>query len=197
MLDLLGHAVGLLSGRESSGVAARFRGALRGLHLNATGLRIGTGVEIVGPRDRFAIGSRVALLGHSYLNATGPTGRIAIGNDSHVDQFCVLYGQGGLTIGARCAIAAGTIIYTQSNQYGEDPLKDIIAQPVVYAPVTIGTDVWIGARAVILPGVAVGDHAIIGAGAVVRGDVEPWTIVAGVPAKVVGDRREARRTTPT
>jgi acetyltransferase-like isoleucine patch superfamily enzyme len=61
---------------------------------------------------------------------------------------------------------------------------------VVYAPVRIGDDVWIGARAVILPGVTVGDHAVIGAGAVVREDVPAWAIVAGVPAKVIRDRRQ-------
>jgi acetyltransferase-like isoleucine patch superfamily enzyme len=60
---------------------------------------------------------------------------------------------------------------------------------VVYKPVAIGDDVWIGAGAVILPGVQIGDHAVIGSCALVRKDVAPWSIVGGVPAKVIGDRR--------
>ncbi|HTJ80748.1 MAG TPA: acyltransferase [Polyangiaceae bacterium] len=117
---------------------------------------------------------------------------MTIGARTHIDQFCVLYGQGGISIGARCAIASGVIVYSQTNQYRSSPETDIIDQPVAYAPVTIGDDVWIGAGAVVLPGVTIGDHAVVAAGAVVRSDVEPWAIVGGVPAKRLGDRRVAK-----
>jgi putative colanic acid biosynthesis acetyltransferase WcaF len=60
--------------------------------------------------------------------------------------------------------------------------------PLVVGPITIGEDVFIGARAFILPGVVVGDGAVIGACAVVTRDVEPWTIVAGNPAKMIKRR---------
>jgi maltose O-acetyltransferase len=56
-------------------------------------------------------------------------------------------------------------------------------------PVVVGNDVWVGARAILLPGVQIGDHSIIAAGAVVTKDVEPYSIVAGVPAKKIKDRR--------
>jgi maltose O-acetyltransferase len=56
--------------------------------------------------------------------------------------------------------------------------------------VNIGSRVWIGYRAVILPGVSVGEGAVVGAGAVVASDVDPFTIVAGVPARKIGDRTE-------
>lgn len=135
-------------------------------------------------------GANVSLLGNSYLNATGEHGSLTIGDETHVDQFCVLYGQGGLSIGSGCAIAAGVIVYTQSNQYAAQPEERVVDQPVLYAPVRIGDDVWIGARAVILPGVTIGDHAVIAAGSVVRRDVPAWAVVAGVPAKLVRDRRE-------
>lgn len=55
-------------------------------------------------------------------------------------------------------------------------------------PVLIGNDVWIGARSILLPGVTIGDHAIIGAGAVVTKNVDPWDIVGGVPAKIIRSR---------
>lgn len=59
-------------------------------------------------------------------------------------------------------------------------------------PVIIGNDVWIGAQAIILPGVTVGDGAIVGAGAVVAKPVAPFTIVAGNPARVIGQRESGR-----
>nr|WP_200389622.1 DapH/DapD/GlmU-related protein [Thiocapsa imhoffii] len=56
-------------------------------------------------------------------------------------------------------------------------------------PIRIGNDVWIGAHAAILSGVTIGEGAIVAAGAVVRQDVDPYTIVGGVPAKVLGERQ--------
>lgn len=140
-------------------------------------------------RRSIHLADHVALYGNSYLNAATAAGYIRIGEKTHVDQFCVLYGQGGLSIGAKCAIASGVTIYSQTNTYEVDPLSDIIDQPVVYKPVFIGNDVWICSRAVILPGVSVGDHAVIAAGAIVKEDVPPWSVVAGAPAKPIRDRR--------
>lgn len=54
-----------------------------------------------------------------------------------------------------------------------------------YAPITIGNNVWIGSNAVILSGVTIGDWAVVAAGAVVSKDVEPYTVVGGIPARVI------------
>jgi len=59
-------------------------------------------------------------------------------------------------------------------------------------PVRIGNDVWVAARVILLPGVHIGDHSIVAAGAVVTHDVPEWAVVAGVPARVIGDRRAAK-----
>jgi len=190
VLRIVGKILAAATGRESTGTEAVLRGWALAHRHRGPAARIGRHVELVGPRERFEFGEGVALHGNAYLNANGASGAIRIGAHSHVDQFCVLYGQGGLSIGASCAIAAGVIVYTQTNQFDAAPLAPIVEQPVRYAPVRIGDDVWIGARAVILPGVTIGHHAVIGAGAVVRDDVAAWAIVAGVPARVVGDRRE-------
>lgn len=173
---------------EPSGVAARLRGGIAGWRLSARGLRVGRNVEFVCP-SKIELGEGVWFAGNAYVNAGGPNGSVSIGERSHFDQFCVLYGQGGLRIGSGCAFASGVTVYTQTNQAEAQLGKPVIEQPVLYAPVTIGDDVWVGARAVILPGVAVGPHAVIGAGAVVRDDVPEWGIVAGVPARLVRMRR--------
>ena len=60
------------------------------------------------------------------------------------------------------------------------------------APVWIGDDVWIGTRVIILPGVKVGNHAVIGAGAVVAKDVPPWAVVAGNPAEIIRYRSQPK-----
>lgn len=191
MLPLLGRALGRATGREPTGVEARLRGLLVRVAERGPSLRVGRNVQLVAP-ENIRLGREVSLHGNAYVNAAGPQGSVRIGDRTHVDQFCVLYGQGGLSIGQACAIASGVIVYSQTNQIGADAEARVIDQPVLYAPVRIGDDVWVGARAVILPGVTVGDHAVIGAGAVVREDVPAWAIVAGVPARVIRDRRPGR-----
>jgi acetyltransferase-like isoleucine patch superfamily enzyme len=187
-LLLLYRLIAGLTGREPAGVEARLRGALnRHVHAGRK-LRLGPRVDFVG-RKGIRLGDNVTFFGNTLINATGRHGLVEIGDGTHIDHYCVLYGQGALRIGARCAIASGVTIYTQTNQYDTEPGAAILDQPVRYAPVTIGHDVWLGARAVVLPGVSIGDHAVVGAGAVVREDVAPWAIVGGVPARVIGRRR--------
>jgi acetyltransferase-like isoleucine patch superfamily enzyme len=181
--------VGLLRPHYAEGAEDRLRGMLLGWRFGVRGLAVGRGVTIAKPAQvRFGDGVRLA---HGvYLNANGPRGRIEIGARSHVDVHSVLYGQGGLQIGSGCAIAGGVLIYSQTNRFDLEPEQPIIEQGARYAAVEIGDDVWIGAGAVILPGVRVGDHAVVAAGGVVRSDVPAWQVVAGVPARIVKDRRD-------
>ncbi|MGL4833062.1 MAG: DapH/DapD/GlmU-related protein, partial [Shewanella sp.] len=66
----------------------------------------------------------------------------------------------------------------------------IYKQPAQSTGIIIGNDVWIGAQAGIVDGVTIGDHAVIGMGCIVTKDVPDWAIVAGNPARVIGDRRD-------
>lgn len=96
-------------------------------------------------------------------------------------------GRAGVRIGPRTRIATGTAIF--AFDHGMAQGAPIMDQPVRSRGIVIGEDVWIGANAGITDGVHVGDHAVVAMGAVVTHDVAPWTIVAGVPARPIGDRR--------
>ena len=111
MLRFVRRIVARSTGLELTGIEAALRGTLALLPHAGPGLRIGRNVDFVGPPRNFRLGRDVALLGNAYLNATGPGASLSIGDRTHIDQFCVLYGQGGLRIGARCAIAASVVIY--------------------------------------------------------------------------------------
>ena len=80
------------------------------------------------------------------------------------------------------------VIYTSGHKHDRLDIPMIEQGSSETYPVIIGNDVWIGRRAIIMPGVTIGDGVIIGAGAVVTKNVEPYVVVAGVPAKVVKKR---------
>jgi acetyltransferase-like isoleucine patch superfamily enzyme len=111
-------------------------------------------------------------------------GEPVVGEGTWIGAFTVIDGSGGLTIGAGCDISSGVQIYTHSSAKrcvsGRD--HDVVER----RPVTICDRVFVGAGAVINMGVSVGDESLVAAGAVVTTDVAPRSIVAGVPARVVG-----------
>jgi acetyltransferase-like isoleucine patch superfamily enzyme len=111
-------------------------------------------------------------------------GEPVVGDGTWIGAFTVIDGSGGLTIGAGCDISSGVQIYTHSSAKrcvsGRD--HDVVDR----SPVTIGDRVFVGAGAVITMGVTIGDESVVAAGAVVTRDVAARTIVAGVPARVVG-----------
>lgn len=111
-------------------------------------------------------------------------GEPAVGEGTWIGAFTVIDGSGGLTIGRGCDISSGAHIYTHSS------VRRCVSgreYPVVERrPVTIGDHVFVGANAVVSMGVTIGDRAVIGAGAVVTKDVPAQAIVAGVPARIVG-----------
>lgn len=108
--------------------------------------------------------------------------RIKIGNHTVINYGVLLDGRGGLCIGDNVSVSEGTVILTMDHNV-DDPDLALRSRPV-----TIGDYVFIGSYARILPGVMVGEGAVIAAGAVVVRDVDPYTLVAGVPARHVRDR---------
>jgi acetyltransferase-like isoleucine patch superfamily enzyme len=114
-------------------------------------------------------------------------GHFTIGDNSHLgaDVYvnCVY---GNVTIGDNTAIGPKTIILVYSNHYEHGKL---IRETHITKDIVIGDDVFIGAGAIILPGIQIGNGAVIGAGSIVTKNVLPYTIVAGNPAKKIKDRQ--------
>ena len=113
--------------------------------------------------------------------------KVHIGNNVAINKDVqifpsILSPDGKVTIGNDVSIAPGVLIMAASHDYSSTALEDISA------PVLIEDHVWIGARAIIFPGVTVGKYAVIGAGAVVTKDVPEYSVVAGVPAKIINRR---------
>lgn len=115
---------------------------------------------------------------------------IEIGDNVSINHNTELYGGGGISIGNGTMLSYYVTILSDSRSFrGECPLKSPKRTlDRIQKKVTLGDDVWVGTKAIILPGISIGDHAIVAAGAVVTKNVAEWSIVAGNPARVVGSR---------
>lgn len=107
----------------------------------------------------------------------------SIGDNSGVGDNCYMQGFGNISIGNNVMMGPEVKIYTTNHETKRDKL--MINQGNVTKNVMIKNDVWIGTRAIILPGVTVGEGAVIGAGAIVTKDVPDYAIVGGNPAKIL------------
>jgi maltose O-acetyltransferase len=114
-------------------------------------------------------------------------GFFEMGRDSVINQKCRLDNRGGINIGNSVSISAEVCILTADHDLQSSEFSGRTS------PVVIGDHVFIGTRAMILPGVTIGRGAAVAAGAVVTRDVEPFAIVAGVPARPIGRRPEDLR----
>ena len=117
--------------------------------------------------------------------------QLEIGHHVDIGEFTHIRANGGVRIGSHVLIASGVIITSRGH-----PIVPPRYGVVEDAPVAIEDDVWIGAGAIVLPGVTVGRGAIVAAGAVVTRSVEQHTIVAGVPARQIGQVQESDRNRP-
>lgn len=112
---------------------------------------------------------------------------ISIGDRSELGSGCLIYG--GVQIGSDVLMGPDIKIITRNHLF-KDPTVRINDQGTIFRAVTIGNDVWIGANVVILPGVNIGNGAVIAAGAVVTKDVAPFTVVGGIPAREISKRSQ-------
>lgn len=113
---------------------------------------------------------------------------IQLGKNSHINQYCCIWSSPNskIVLGDNLLMGPGAKMF--SSNHGTAKARAMNQQEWVEKDIIVGNDVWIGANTVIVPGVKIGDGVIVAAGAVVTKDVEPYSIVGGVPAKAIKKR---------
>ena len=132
------------------------------------------------PYRLFSLGQNSVVESYSCIN--NAVGDVIIGDHTRIGIHNTIIGP--VTIGSHVNLAQ-SITVTALNHNFSDTTRRIDEQGISTNPVTIEDDVWIGANAVILPGVTIGQHAVVAAGAVVTADVPANTVVGGVPARII------------
>lgn len=138
---------------------------IRRFYYRISGIKIGKGSTI-----------------HMFATFYNPT-NIEIGEDTIIGEWAVLDGRDTIQVGNHVDIASTVMIYNSEHDINSEHFA------AVKMPVVIEDYVFIGPRAIILPGVKVGKGAVVAAGAVVTKDIEPFMIVGGVPARPIGERK--------
>ena len=108
--------------------------------------------------------------------------KLTMGDYSCLSEDVVCYSVDRITIGAQAVVSQGAFLCCASHDISSPTLE------LVHKPIVVESQAWVAARAFIAPGVRVGEGAVVGACAVVTKDVEPWTVVAGNPAKIIKRR---------
>lgn len=132
------------------------------------------------PYRRFSIGRQSVVESFSCIN--NAVGDVVIGDHTRIGLHNTIIGP--VSIGSHVNLAQGITVTALNHNFSE-PNKRIDEQGVSTQEIVINDDVWIGANAVILPGVTIGSHCVVAAGAVVTKDIPDGCIVAGVPAKII------------
>lgn len=146
------------------GIGYRFRRILVKKLFRSVGEEV-----VVKSRCYFGDGSRISLGDYSQLSSGG--------------RF-----NGRILIGSKVLMGPDVVMMATSHEYKDVSVPMMDQGEAKERPIVIGDDVWIGTRVIILPGVTVGSHSIISAGSVVTKDVESYSIVGGVPARVLKKR---------
>jgi acetyltransferase-like isoleucine patch superfamily enzyme len=179
---LIMHMDGLAA--IEKGVRIRFADQI---HLG-DGVYLDEGVYLHACPEGIRVGDNTLIMHHAELHVYNfrdlPHAGIEIGQDSLIGEFNVLRGQGGIKIGDR-VYTSPFVQLAAVNHIFSDPNRPFVEQGISAQGITVEDDVWIGAGAIITDGVRIGRGAVVAAGAVVTGDVQAHTVVAGVPARVV------------
>lgn len=138
----------------------------------------------------YVVGARSMIDAFVKIKPAGGSGDVVIGEDCAINAGTVIYSGNGVTIGNAVLIAANCTLAATNHAFADPDMRirDQGFQPS-RGGIVIGDDVWVGANSVLLDGATIGDGAVIAAGSVVRGMVEPYAIYAGSPAVRRGSRR--------
>jgi len=141
---------------------------------------------ILTPREKIEIDKHAEI--QEYVIIRAGVSRVSIGAYTQINPFTVIYGGTGVSIGnnvqiaPHCMLAGGNHDYIQT----EKPIRFVSGMSE--GPIIIEDNVWIAANSTITDGVRIGHDAVVGAGSVVTRDVKPYSIVAGAPAREIGNR---------
>lgn len=112
--------------------------------------------------------------------------QLSLGERVVINAFCQIFAGGGVSIGDGTMISSHCALSTVTHPV-DHPARIAVTREeaeALHGPIVLGRNVWLGMGAIVLPGVTIGDHAVVGAGAVVTADVPARTVVVGVPARV-------------
>lgn len=143
-------------------------------------------VEIMRYPQNVSLRDHVVIKEGARICACNATALISIGKNTTVGYHTFIFASESIMVGDDCLIAP--FVYLVDSDHQIEKGININTQPNQTKPISIGNDVWIGTGAKILKGVTIGDGAIIAAGALVKEDVAPNTIVGGIPSKKLGER---------
>ncbi|WP_309644328.1 acyltransferase [Phenylobacterium sp.] len=146
-------------------------------------------IEVSTRGTPITIGARTMVDAFVKIKPAGGSGAVEIGADCAINSGTVMYTGNGIRIGDAVLIAANCTLAPTNHEFGDRAkrIRDQGFQPS-RGGIVIGDDVWLGANTVVLDGAVIGQGCVIAAGSVVRGELEPYSIYAGVPAKRVGAR---------
>jgi acetyltransferase-like isoleucine patch superfamily enzyme len=165
------------------------RELLASANVVGSGVMVGRGVVMWGGKFSGGVGielrNHVRIYEHCRLvvDQVGPQSGIVLEERVAMNFGCYIEGSGGVLIGQRTVLGPNVVIVSSGHRI--DPEVPVQSSGKNYGAVSIGEDVWIGANAVVLSGITVGNRAVIGAGSVVTQDVPARSVVAGNPAHVL------------
>jgi galactoside O-acetyltransferase len=150
---------------------------------------------MVGERcfiDAHSLSGRIELMDDVWLSrdsylVAGRDAEIVVEANAYIGHRCLFYGHGGIHLGRDALLANDVQLICGNHTYAHRDIP-IRAQPTEERPIVIEDDVWLGASAIVLGGVTIGEGSVVGAGAVVTRDLPPYSIARGVPAQIVGER---------
>ncbi|MEH6591230.1 MAG: DapH/DapD/GlmU-related protein [Halioglobus sp.] len=150
----------------------------------AEGVQIGRGVKVTISGSKVAIGAGTVLGDNARLDAIG--GDISIGSNVLINTSTIVTSWSGVVVGDNVLFAP--FCHITDRNHGLERAELIRSQRGTSAPIEIGEDVWVASSCMILEGVSIARGAVVGANSVVNKSVDEYTIVAGTPAKVIGNR---------
>lgn len=185
LIDTFCSLLGMFTLRISSSTKIEVL-RLRGYGISRSAILYGQNVFFQSEKNSIVISDHTRL-GHGVRIKSGFQGKIIIGKSVLIDDNSYVSAHERIVIGDESMIAANVYIVDFNHLYPLQKSKKLIGKKSGYEAeaIVIGRYVWIGANAVILKGVTIGDNAVVGASSVVTKDVPENTVVAGCPAKVI------------